>query len=177
MLQINIAKIKDGLNIKETVTAAVLPEIKAMQDRGELKFNKPLTFELNLKRLDNMLVIEGVLHGEAIMSCGRCLDECAQKLESDFTLKGAPAKAVTLARESEIELKKDDLDDFTYSGNILDLKEILQEQVILALPLAPVCNTGCRGLCPGCGANLNQSACTCAEKHGRSAFDAIKDLL
>jgi uncharacterized protein len=44
----------------------------------------------------------------------------------------------------------------------LDLRPILRERVILAVPDYPVCREDCRGLCPSCGANLNETDCNCA---------------
>ena len=49
----------------------------------------------------------------------------------------------------------------TYTGKVIDLDPIVREQVLLALPAYPVCNEGCKGLCPVCGANLNERECGC----------------
>ena len=38
---------------------------------------------------------------------------------------------------------------------------LVYEEAILALPTRPLCAEDCRGLCPRCGANLNQGACGC----------------
>ena len=44
----------------------------------------------------------------------------------------------------------------------LDLRPVVSERVILAAPDYPLCSEGCRGLCPICGANLNEAECDCA---------------
>ena len=43
----------------------------------------------------------------------------------------------------------------------VDLEPLARESLILDLPLAPLCRDDCRGLCPTCGADLNQGACDC----------------
>ena len=48
-----------------------------------------------------------------------------------------------------------------YSGKEIDLDPILREQLLLALPGYPVCKDDCKGLCPVCGANLNDRECGC----------------
>lgn len=175
MLKINIDEIGSGLNFKESIPAKAMPELNEMQAAGELVFNAPLAFELYLERVENVINITGVLHGEAVMNCGRCLSEYPHKFESSFALKAAP-KATERRYEKETELLETELDDFTYDGNTLDLREILQEQVILALPIAPLCRTNCRGLCPTCGQDLNERSCGCEAKQGHPAFAGLKDL-
>jgi uncharacterized protein len=39
-------------------------------------------------------------------------------------------------------------------GDLLDLEAVLRDAVVLALPLNPVCDEECPGLCPGCGIRL-----------------------
>jgi uncharacterized protein len=43
----------------------------------------------------------------------------------------------------------------------LDLRPVLRERVVLAMPDYPLCGEGCRGLCPSCGINLNERECDC----------------
>lgn len=75
MLKINLDEIGGGLSLNENVPVAALPEIKDMQTNGELTFSGPLTVKLHLERLDNVIMIKGALHGEAVMNCGRCLND------------------------------------------------------------------------------------------------------
>ncbi len=44
----------------------------------------------------------------------------------------------------------------------VDLGLLAREAIVLELPVAPLCNEDCLGLCPGCGADLNEAACSCA---------------
>jgi uncharacterized protein len=46
-------------------------------------------------------------------------------------------------------------------GDTVDLVELLHEELQLALPVKPLCTEACRGICPGCGAELNEEECTC----------------
>jgi uncharacterized protein len=60
---------------------------------------------------------------------------------------------------------------------MLDLGELLREQFLLALPMKPLCDDGCRGLCPECGANLNRTPCGCAPTWEDPRLAALKGLL
>lgn len=57
----------------------------------------------------------------------------------------------------------------------LDLGETVREEVLLALPRFVECRPDCRGLCPKCGANLNDGPCGCAPA-GDPRWDALRAL-
>ena len=59
-----------------------------------------------------------------------------------------------------------------YASEEIDLSPFIREQVLLALPMCPLCEASCRGLCPSCGINLNDEACVCISPSGdpRMAF-------
>jgi uncharacterized protein len=52
-------------------------------------------------------------------------------------------------------------DEETYSGKVIDLDPVVREQLLLSIPAYPVCRESCKGLCPVCGANLNDGDCGC----------------
>jgi uncharacterized protein len=54
-----------------------------------------------------------------------------------------------------------DAEEETYTGKVIDLDPIVREQILLELPEYPVCDEQCKGLCPVCGANLNDRECGC----------------
>jgi uncharacterized protein len=59
--------------------------------------------------------------------------------------------------------------------HVLDLSEALREEFLLALPRFVECRSDCRGLCPRCGANLNEGPCGCAPA-ADSRWDALRAL-
>jgi uncharacterized protein len=75
----------------------------------------------------------------------------------------AEAAAASVADDAEMgaELAEDDLDLYTYEGEEVDLSPLFREQVVLAVPFAPLCSEDCKGLCPQCGADRNLERCDC----------------
>jgi uncharacterized protein len=63
-----------------------------------------------------------------------------------------------------------------YQGDGLLLEDAVREQVLLALPLKAVCREDCRGLCPKCGAYLNEEQCSCKEHVEDPRWAALKDI-
>ena len=81
-----------------------------------------------------------------------------------------------MVEEEEIELSEQDLVSATYSGDEIDLTHELEEQVAMEIPLKPLCGEGCKGLCPVCGTDLNQAACSCQREQINLKFSALKDF-
>jgi uncharacterized protein len=50
-----------------------------------------------------------------------------------------------------------------HDGRTLDLGEGVRETLLVELPMAPHCREDCKGLCPHCGANLNNGPCACGD--------------
>lgn len=115
--------------------------------------------------------IHGRIAAEASAECARCTAPVNLAVEQDFDLIYRPASAI--AREEEIEIPRDELDVGFYTGEGINLVDVVKEQVILALPMKVLCRPDCRGLCPSCGANLNGGACRCPQPQSESAFGSL----
>jgi uncharacterized protein len=77
---------------------------------------------------------------------------------------------------SEVELNEEDLDLSFYEGDSVDLTPLIQEELVLALPTRPLCRETCKGLCPQCGANLNQQVCGCIPAVGDPRLAVLRSL-
>ena len=98
--------------------------------------------------------------------CVRCLKQFPQVLEIDFTdLYAFSPDSVT---ESELLLPE--------SGKI-DLEPVVLEEMMLAIPINPICRPDCIGLCPICGNDLNQEPCTHEDEQTDPRLDALGSLL
>jgi uncharacterized protein len=134
----------------------------------------------------------GRIKGEVVVACSRCvgaahipLDEpinVTWMLQSAITPDDDEGDAVTTENpaagaegEEGVELGAEDLDVFPYDGERVDLEPLIREQLVLAVPYAPLCREDCRGLCPQCGIDRNVATCTC-EKPIDPRFEALKGL-
>ena len=109
------------------------------------------------------------------LDCGRCLEPFPLPIDATFELRYVPA--VENAGEGEREIDEDDLTTAFYREGALDVIDLLREQFTLALPMKPLCDEACRGLCPECGANLNRTECGCTPKWEDPRLAALKGLL
>jgi uncharacterized protein len=130
-----------------------------------------VTGAIHLEKHGQDILVRGRLKGGLGLFCSRCLEAFSALLETDFDLLLVPGPEPVSA-EAE-ELAAPDLDLDFYTGEVLDLESIVREQLILMLPLKPLCAETCRGLCPGCGANLNQEPCACPAEKTDSPLAAL----
>jgi uncharacterized protein len=78
--------------------------------------------------------------------------------------------------EDGFEVRDEDIETESYTGDVIELKNTIQEQVVLGIPMQFVCSDTCKGLCPGCGVNRNRESCSCDTVVSHPAFAALKKL-
>ena len=145
------------------------------QEDPGLEFSEAaITGAVHLARHGQDILVRGHLKGHLNLTCGRCLEGFAAPVDTAFDLLLVPAPQ-TAAPEDE-ELSPADLDLDFYTGEVVDLESIIREQIILMLPLKPLCAETCRGLCPRCGANLNRETCSCPVEKGDSPLAQLAKL-
>jgi uncharacterized protein len=78
--------------------------------------------------------------------------------------------------DDEIELTDKDTRTAFFTGKQLAIGDILHEQVLLALPMKPLCTVDCKGLCPTCGTNLNLKSCNCPKENFNPNLEALLEI-
>ena len=112
----------------------------------------------------------------ATLACSRCLEHYPLPLELHFSLLYTAGPESAGAGESRLD--EDRITESRYDGERIDLGELLAEQIYLGLPLKPLCDPECRGLCARCGVNRNQGTCDCREERDADPrLLALKKLL
>jgi uncharacterized protein len=108
-----------------------------------------LALDLRLEAVMEGVLVSGTARGLATGECVRCLEPIEQELEIDFQELYVYPEADTRdpANDDEDELHR-------LEGDFLDLEPVLRDAVVLALPLQPLCEEDCPGLCPQCGERL-----------------------
>jgi len=118
--------------------------------------------------------LKGGLWTRLQMNCARCLEPVMQDVARDFDLLYRPLGSD--AGHAELSVTDVEAEIGYYTGNGLELGDVLREQILLAVPLRVLCKEECRGLCPHCGKNLNEGQCSCAEPLEDPRWAALKDI-
>jgi len=120
--------------------------------------------------------LKGRIQGSPLLECSRCLNKFPYPLNAEFNFELAPVNIMGTSPEQE--LGKGELDIEFYQGDEIEPVELVREQVLIALPMVPLHNPECKGLCSICGKDRNKEECDCQQNLPKTpgAFSALKDL-
>ena len=121
-------------------------------------------------------VAEGNSTFTADLECSRCVEPFPFANTSSFHVRFRPRPQVSREGE-EIEITdKEELDVEFYSERTIPLRDLALEQVQLSIPMKPLCEESCLGLCPQCGANRSREECSCDQSITDERWGALKDI-
>jgi uncharacterized protein len=103
--------------------------------------------------------VSGQVTARLLLSCSRCLREYEKGVTEQFDLSYVPDPRVS--EGEEISLGYQELTLGFYRQERLDLGGVFSEQILLQIPMKPVCQGECKGLCSHCGIDLNEGSCDC----------------
>lgn len=137
----------------------IQPEVLEFSS-DEVMISGPIQVRVMAERHNLGIRVKGDFAALGDVSCARCLEPFEIALSPAFELYYQQNDAhhpIT----GEIELGEKDTEISFFSGDAIDVNDIVREQVLLSLPMKPVCRDECRGLCPNCGGNRNMQSCNC----------------
>jgi uncharacterized protein len=127
---------------------------------------KNLVGVVRVTRAAQGLLVQTGMRARVTAECVRCLVEFDQPLEINFT-----------------ELYAFNRDSVTESGLLvpesgkIDLETFVREEMLLAIPISPLCSPTCKGLCPVCGSNWNDTACEHSLQATDPRLEQLRSLL
>lgn len=168
----------EGVSVSSVKQASDFSVLKEMLAAGEVSDFSVLEIEVTLTERKGYYDVTGKVAGRVGLTCSRCLESFSHPLHQRFKLRFSQEIPMDLDpdEDANLELTADQMGLLFFKGDELDLGDAVQEQVILALPLKPLCSAACKGLCPKCGADLNLGPCGCGGNGGGSPFDVLKSL-
>jgi uncharacterized protein len=140
-----------------------------------IKILSPIHAFLKIGRKDSEVIVDGVLNADIEQQCSRCLKIFKMSIRTQIGVVYHPAEDIN--REEHYELKGDELDTGFYKEDIIDTDDLIREQMLLNIPMKPLCSAQCKGLCPKCGADLNETQCSCVISEIDTRLAVLKQLL
>jgi uncharacterized protein len=126
----------------------------------ELTFVGPAHLHARLSNASSRILLRGKLSGKVELICSRCAEPFIEPvdapLDEEFLASTSPEVPKVADPWSDLNVYDDDVND-------LELDEVLRQNVLATLPIQPLCQEDCKGLCPICGGNKNQRDCDCRE--------------
>jgi len=154
-LLLDVGQMRDPeARIERTFAAGVLPT-----DPTICRIAAPVALSVVVRKDRTQFRLAGRVETAIGLTCSRCLEGFEMPVAEAFDVLFLPHTPAGTAEERMIE--DDDLSTAFYEDNVIDLGQLMQEQCYLAVPMKPLCQEGCRGICPDCGTNLNTASCVC----------------
>jgi uncharacterized protein len=124
------------------------------------EWSGPIRGEIDVELSGEQVSVRGRLSASAAMQCVRCLKRFDFPVGPSLEIYAERTGRARRPRDED-ELERDGYMAF-HDGRRLDLSAQAREALLLEIPMAPCCREDCRGLCPRCGADLNNGPCGCA---------------
>lgn len=132
--------------------------------------SEPLRVELRAQAVGEGVLVRGRMWTRLAPECRRCLVEVPSAVDEEVTLLFEPL------RGDEAEDLEGEIYPLPDRGDRLELGPALREELLLRIPEFVLCSADCRGLCPSCGANLNETECDCVPGEDAGPWDALKKI-
>lgn len=167
----------------------------------DFRITSPVHLTADLAKNGAKFLLKGRLTATLELACSRCVEMFEVPVDATLDLtfvpapvvkveapkaavdSAAPARAKKTPRHGHedveldgSEVAEDDLGLSEYTGDEIDLGAMMREQFYLALPMKPLCQPDCKGLCPVCGKNRNRETCSCESTWVDPRFEVLKNF-
>lgn len=167
-LVITIGSLEQGRTPLELIADVVEMELAEW-----LMPRTPVDVTGSIDRFGDTITIRGHARARVEESCSRCTRPFESDLDAEFLVfcdrRGSDDESIARALEEAGEV-------FYHDGISIDITDPVREAIILSRPMNPLCREDCRGLCAGCGADLNVEACRCAGRAPDPRWEALNRL-
>lgn len=133
----------------------------------DIVFEGPVEVSIHIRNDDGNLLLSGTAQGTVVQKCDRCLEPYRESFRVELSDTIYPAHRPV----DEIDFYR------TYAGSQLELDGVIQEAVIVSMPMTRLCGDDCRGICDGCGRNLNVEPCACETNPYNPRMEMLKKFL
>lgn len=115
-------------------------EVSSWQmDSADVKFIDKISLWCEFKKIRDEILVLARVRANRQVQCSRCLEDAKQDVKQEFSFSYDKKKL----------------------GRFLEVDDNIREEMLLEWPMKPLCRDDCKGICPGCGKNLNIEKCIC----------------
>jgi len=139
-----------------------------------------LRLDLWLESNPDGIRVKGRLNGTVSVECTRCLCEYRQEMDiavDEFYRRPGLGAVTPEGRPLPREMEVPEEDEYLVEEGFVDLNVLVNDAVMLNLPIKRLCSPDCRGICPYCGKDLNQEDCGCVVEDVDPRLEVLRELL
>ncbi len=133
---------------------------------------------ITLMRTDRTVMVTGTLEAENTQSCSRCLEPALLIVTTEIAEEFRPTNTDVGGVQRKLHVPDEDDDPVLLidDRNNLDLTGVALQSFEGAVPIAPLCQADCRGLCPVCSKDRNKESCSCVEDRSDPRWRGLAGL-
>lgn len=152
------------------------------------RISAPLRAEFDIFPQEDGLLIRGRLIGQITLPCGRCAEDAVYDIQNEFdSFEPFPEKNESGELDPDVDEYFIRFSSMANGANRatgatggtdleVNLAALAWEEFAQALPVHPLCGQNCAGLCPNCGANLNEAPCGCSKEESDPRMAKLRGL-
>lgn len=147
----------------------------------DLECDCPITGSIVFTNTGNVLLVDGKISTRVVLACSRCLRYYQMSVESvveeQFQIESKPVGP--RGKHVQVVMEEDENPDAgkLFDGALFNLTEMLRQNIMLSLPMQPLHDPDCKGLCPHCGVDLNETTCECDHIPVNPSLSRLGELL
>lgn len=134
------------------------------------RFAAPIKLDLRLANTGREICGHGMVHTILELLCSRCLKAVLLPVDAGIYL------SLLEANNNDEIINEDNEDIVFFKQSEVDIQPRVEEVIFMNLPLNPLCNENCKGICPACGVDRNQEECRCDQEETDPRWDKLKNL-
>lgn len=135
------------------------------------RFAEPLPWSVDVTNTGSAFLVAGTVSGTGEVACSRCLESVAYDFCGDIEGYFLVDEGDAAAFEGDEDAPGEDEFDLLPADHAIDLEPLILAALIVDAPGLPLCDEDCKGLCPACGADLNEGPCGCGKPDDVAQFD------
>ncbi len=120
-----------------------------------------------IKNIGDVLEFSAEASGKLKAECARCLKPLVADFNVEFT---------EMLKNVDEEISDKDA-VVIFEGNLIELYDIIRSNILVGLSTKYLCSEDCKGICPVCGADLNESDCSCEKDYIDPRLEGLRKLL
>jgi uncharacterized protein len=105
--------------------------------------------DVRLSKSGNDVVVHGTLRAELQAPCARCLEPVRFSVEQPVSVLMVPASQLKSQDSGEYEFSAAEADTLPYDGETVILDDLVKDELVLGIPMTPLCREDCPGMTPG----------------------------
>ena len=153
---------EDGLHLSFSGDEDFLSDaLNTVSISGDIRIDPHIEGKVDLFRSNEDVLLLGTVVGSMNLICSRCISEFTIVKEVNLDLKFRVGGVESESRQGADQQEQDVM--FLESAE-LDPAEIILQELLLEIPMKPLCREDCAGLCPKCGALKGSPECKCGDK-------------